>query len=136
MIGCFNSIFSKPDPRRFAAKSLPDGWNPPPVTKGKERGKSSVFLMDEVTNTFGFSDKPFERAFEEIPEGLTPADVRELQKQNLDPYNPGYAAAKAVFARNPNVTKKELHAAVPTVARETFKDVLAAFRAAARSPIG
>lgn len=132
----FQSIFAKPDPLRFAADDVPVGWNPPPAQKTKRRDGNGVFVMDEATRTFGFADKPFETSLQNQPEGLTERDIEELNSRNLDPYNPGYAAAKKIFAVNPAVTKKELWEAVPGVAKETFKDVLAAFRAAARSPIG
>lgn len=127
-----NYIFPKPDPLRYALHEAPKGWNPPPEVRAKKRSDNSVFVIDETTRTFGFSDKPFEKALQNLPETLTEADVQELAARELDPYNPGYAAAKAIFAVNPGVTKKELYEAVPGVAKETFKDVLAAFRAAAR----
>lgn len=130
----FKEIFGKPDPLRFAPASVPDGWNALPEAKAKKRSGNGVYVLDEATNTFGFADKPFETRLQGQPEGLTARDIAELAKRDLDPYNPGYAAAKAIFAKNPAVSKKELWQQIPGVAKETFKDVLAAFRAAA-SPL-
>ena len=131
----FKSIFAKPDPRRFAPQTVPVGWNPPPEVKAKKRDGNGVYLIDDATKTFGFADKPFETVLQNLPEAITEADAAELRQRGLDPYNPAYAAAKAIFARNPDVSKKELAQQIPVVAKETFKDVLAAFRAAGRSPI-
>ena len=128
----FNLIFAKPDPLRFASEAVPVGWNPPPVAKERKRSGNGVYVLDSETNTFGFADKPFETAMQNQPADLTDADVQALLRRNLDPYNPGYAAAKRMFSVNPGVTKKELYEAIPLVGKETFKDVLAAFREAAR----
>jgi len=84
--------------------------------------------MDETGTRFGFTDKPFDG--ERPATTLTDRDVHELEKRNLDPYNPAYAAAKEMFSRNPQTTKGEIHAAIPVIAKETAKDVLAAFRKA------
>lgn len=131
----FARIFAKPDPKRFAPAEVPAGWIPPPEVKARKRSGDGIYIIDEASNTYGFADKPFETVYNNQPETLTDRDIAELSKRNLDPYNPAYAAAKKLFVANPGISKSDLSAQIPGVARETFKDVLASFRAAARSPI-
>lgn len=125
-------ITAPPDPKRFAPAAIPEGWVEvkKPV---KKRTGSTIYALDETGTRFGFTDKPFEVTSEKPETGLTDADIFQLEQRNLDAYNPAYTAAKEMFSRNPQVTKGDLHNALPTVAKETFKDVLAAFRKANRN---
>lgn len=127
-----DAIFGKPDPKRFAQEVPPVGWVEPPKPKARRSG-TTAYLLDDATNTYGFTDKPFEVSADAPQSSLTDRDRAELIARNLDPHNPGYAAAKDIFSRNPQVSKKELYEQIPAIAKETFKDVLAAFRAANRN---
>lgn len=121
------------DPRRFAPSAAPNGWHQvPPGREPAKRGTSTIYQI--AGRTFGFTDKPFESEVH-VDAELTGADIRELAARNLDPYNAAYAQAKRIFASNTGVTKSDLFEAIPGVSKHTLKDVLAAFRAAQRSPI-
>lgn len=125
----FREITAPPDPKRFAPAGVPTGWHEVKKPAKKYSG-STIYALDNSGTRFGFTDKPFEAS--ERPEtALTDLDIHELEKRNLDAYNPAYAAAKEQFSRNPKMTKGDLHAAIPSIAKETAKDVLAAFRKAA-----
>lgn len=131
IITAVRQITAAPDPKRFAPGVLPDGWVEVKKVERK-RGNSTIYALDDSGTRFGFTDKPFEVAAGKPETVLTDLDIHELEKRNLDAYNPAYAAAKELFSRNPQITKGDLSKQLPTVAKETFKDVLAAFRAAAK----
>lgn len=124
-------LTAPPDPARFAPDIVPEGWHVVVKKATPIRNPTTIYQTDETGRRFGFTDKPFEG--DQIRETtLTDRDIHELQRRNLDAYNPAYAAAKEAFSRNPATTKGELHNLLPTIAKETAKDVLAAFRAAAK----
>jgi len=124
----FRELTAPPDPKRFAPSDVPIGWIEIQKPREKPTG-STIYELDDSGTRFGFTDKPFDG--EKPASKLTDRDIHELEKRNLDAYNPAYAAAKEIFSRNPQITKGDVHAAIPAIAKETAKDVLAAFRKAA-----
>lgn len=113
----------EPAPEVYRAKHMVS------APKAQKPGLTSV-MSDANTNTWGFTDKPFfEKDSAAVPE-LTERDIYELKERKLNPAKAHYAAAKRMFASNPSVTKTDLAEAIPGVSIDTWKDVLASFRAA------
>lgn len=136
ILEAMRSLFARerPDPKRFAPTSSPKNWHrAPDAAYTPPESGSTVWQPDERKKVFYFTDRPFA---EEVNQELTPQDMRELARRKLNPSNPIYAAAKRMFSENPNCTRGDLHFHFPGASSETWKVVLAAFRAAIRSPIG
>lgn len=124
----------EPDPKRFAPESAPKNWHrAPEKTYTPPESGSTVWCPDERKRVFYFTDRPFA---EEVNPELTPRDMQELARRKLNPSNPLYSAAKRMFSENPNCTRGDLAFHIPGASSETWKVVLAAFRASLRSPIG
>lgn len=126
-------IFPAPrDAARFATPSAPKGWHRAAKEAIKEPG--SAFMVEQDGKVFyGFSHKEFDRSVL-ISHELTNEDRKELAKRKLNPENENYTLAKRIFAENPAIKQREIHELLPAIALSTYKDVLAAFKAAIAPP--